>query len=255
MEAQYRPLDTSTLGDLVCGPGGLKLDGKVLLGDLSEVARWHRERLTEGMRGLVAYRDGMPRGFVEIAPAEVAPLPIEAPGAAVLLCFHWAGTDPDDPDHLEQERRMLEAAIAEARRHYTGLAALGWNHPTHYPIPLLTALGFRELERHEPIALLWLAFRKSGPLPRLGPARFSPRDLRRDGLVAVDAAWSSRCLYSLHFADRISLRTYRIDTRDEAFRLAVSPWDWGWIYVNGTAINPFAFPGERLAQEISRQIP
>ncbi len=261
-------LREENVGDLVCLPGGLELAGKSFLGDLSHVAEWHRERLQEGMSGRIAYADGVARGFVEIMPAETAPFPIVAPGACVLLCFHWAGTEPEDPAHLAEERHMLEAVIADARREFTGIAALGWNHPTHYPLALLTALGFREVVRQEPIALVWLPFRDGVPEPQLAQPRFSPRDLSGDGLLAIDAAWSARCPYSVSFAGRlraavagqpergrISFIERRIDTRADAFEHAASPWDWGWAYVNGRPINPFALPGDTLAAEISRHVP
>ena len=266
MHVEYQPLDEANLADLVCCPGGLELAGKEFAGRLDRVTEWHRDRLREGMRGLVAYAEGAPHGFVEVAPADVAPFPIEAPGACVLLCFHWAGTEPEDPQHLDEERRMIEAAIVDVRREFTGMAAIGWNHPTHYPIALLLELGFREITRDEPIALLWLPFRDGAATPTLARPRFRPRDLRGQGLLAVDQAWSARCPYSVHFAERmravvaahpdrgrIDLRQYRIDTRDEAFRLAASPWDWGWTYLNGEEISLFQYRGDALRDELSRR--
>lgn len=262
------PLSPETLDDVVCLPGGLELAGKAFQGDLSQVRAWHRARLSEGMRGIVAYAGGRPRGFVEFAPAETAPFPIVAPGACVLLCFHWAGTEPEDPAHLTEERRMLEAVLDAARSEFAGMATLGWNHPTHYPLALLAALGFREMVREEPIALAWLPFQAGVPAPRLAPARLRPRDLSGEGRLAVDAGWSARCPYSVSFAerlraavalqaepDRVSLSERRIDTRDDAFEFAVSPWDWGWAYLNGRALNPFAFPGDALRREIARHVP
>lgn len=261
-------LARDNLRDLACLPGGLELTGKTLLGNLDGVATWHQERLREGMEGLIAYEQGPPHGFVEWMPAETAPLPIEAPGACALLCFHWAGTEPEDPEHLAREAHMLGAAIAQARRDYTGIAALGWSHPTHFPISLLAALGFQEVVRDEPIALLWLPFRPRATVPRLAPARYVPRDLSREGRLAIDAAWSARCPYSIHVAERmrqaveaqpdrarISLEEHRIDTHDSAFRLAVSPWDWGWITLNGRPVNPFALPVDLLAREIADSVP
>jgi hypothetical protein len=264
---EYHPLCEARLSDLVCCPGGLELAGKSFWGRLELVADWHRDRLREGMRGFVAYAEGVPRGFVEYAPADVAPFPIEAPGACVLLCFHWAGTEPEDPRHLAEERRMIEAAIADARPTFVGMAALGWNHPTHYPIALLLALGFREIVRDEPIALLWLPFQAGSATPTLARPTFRARNLSAQGLLAIDQAWSARCPYSLHFAERmrsvvsahpdrerIDLRQVRIDTRDEAFRLAASPWDWGWTYLNAEEISLFECGGDKLREEIARRV-
>lgn len=267
-DTTLRSLCRATLPDLVCCPGGRELEGKRFLGDLDVVARWHRDRLSEGLTGVIAYAGERPRGFAELMPAETAPFPIEAPGAAVLLCFHWAGTEPDDPEHLSRERWMLEALLADARRVYDGVAALGWDHPVHFPIHLLAGLGFVELKRHDPVALQWLPFRNGAVLPRLAPSRFVPRDLAAEGRLAIDAAWSARCPYSVSLIERIrsaaapyvrselvSFCEYRIDNRDEAFRLATSPWDWGWIYLNGSLINPFAYPGDALGEEIARRLP
>ena len=52
---------------------------------------------------------------------------------------------------------------------------------------------------------------------------------------------------------RIDLRQHRIDTRDEAFRLAASPWDWGWTYLNGEEISLFQYGGDELRDEIARR--
>ncbi|MDD5263571.1 MAG: hypothetical protein PHU43_01890 [Candidatus Bipolaricaulis sp.] len=267
MSVEYRPLCEARLSDLVCCPGGLELAGKSFAGRLGLVADWHRDRLREGMRGFVAYAEGVPRGFVEYAPADVAPFPIEAPGACVLLCFHWAGTQPEDPQHLAEERRMIEAATADARPAFAGMAALGWSHPTHYPIALLLGLGFREIVRDEPIALLWLPFQAGSATPTLARPTFRARDLGAHGVLAIDQAWSARCPYSIHFAERmrdvvsthpdresIDLRQVRIDTRDEAFRLAASPWDWGWTYLNAEEISLFQYGGDTLREEIARRV-
>lgn len=266
-EAVYRPLDEETVSDLACCSGGLELAGKDFRGDLGQVAEWRRRMLRLGMRGVVACRAGVAHGFAEYMPSEAAPFPVEAPGAAVLLCFHWAGTQPDDPEHLTEERRMVEAVIEEARPGFAGLATLGWNHPTHYPIQLLEDLGFQEIVREEPIALMWLPFRGGIPEPRLAPPRFRPRDLSRRGILAADAAFSARCPYSVHAVERlktlvaahpdharISLREHRIDTREDAFRLAVSPWDWTWTYLNGESVN-LLVSREDVVRELTRRVP
>jgi hypothetical protein len=48
---------------------------------------------------------------------------------------------------------------------------------------------------------------------------------------------------------------HRIDTRDDAFGFAASPWNWGWMCFNGHSVNPFALPGDGLEGEIARSIP
>ncbi len=266
-ETTYRPLNEETVCDIACCPGGLELAGKSFRGDLGQVAEWHRSMVRSGMRGVVALKAGAAHGFAEYMPAESAPFPIEAPGAAVLLCFHWAGTEPEDPEHLAQERAMVLAVIEETRSAFSGLATLGWNHPTHYPIQLLEDLGFQEIVREEPIALMWLHFREGVLKPQLAPAHFAPRDLSGRGILAVDAASSARCPYSVNAVERlrtviaahpdharISLREHRIDTRQDAFRLAVSPWDWTWTYLNGESVN-LVVSREEVVRELTRRVP
>ncbi len=265
---RYTALCRATVDDIVCCPGGLELRSKRFLGDLSPVRRWHLDLIGQGMCGLIASVRGSPRGFVEYIAAERAPFPIEAPGAAVLLCFHWAGTAAEDPDHLHQERRMIEHALGEAKASFTGMAALGWNHPVHFPIPLLKSLGFREVETNGPVSLMWFPFRRQFQGPRLAEATFHPRNLSEQGELAIDAAFSNRCPYSVHHAtklersvaahprrDRIQLRLYRIDTRADAFALATPPWDWGWVYLNAVPLSLFGLSDQALADRISSSVP
>lgn len=267
MAVQYKPLDVARLADVACCPGGLELKGKMFRGDLSQSAAWRRRMIERGMRGVVACDESGPRGFAEYMPIEVAPIPIEAPGAAILMCYHWAGTDTESPEHLARERELIERVIEETRPHYSGLVTQGWNTPTHFPIPLLEELGFREVRRHEPIALMWLPYGGKLPEPALAPAAFVPRDLANEGLLAIDAAFSARCPYSIDsetrlqeivsehpLASRIRLASRRIDTREDAFAYAVSPFDWGWVYFNGEEVGLFEFPGEKLSREITRRV-
>lgn len=133
-----RRLTDENVGEVICCPGGPELAGKGLQGDLSAVLTWCREMLRLGMQGFVSYHDGLARGFVEYMPAEAAPFPIEAPGAAVLMCYHWVPAVRDDEaGHLAQEQRLVGKAIEAVRGHFSGIATLGWDHPVHFPIPLL----------------------------------------------------------------------------------------------------------------------
>ncbi len=229
-----RRLTEENVGELICCPGGLELEGKAFHGDLSAVVAWRREMLKHGMEGVVSYQDGISRGFVEYMPAEAAPFPIEAPGAAVLMCYHWVpAVQGDEADHLGQERRLIEKVIAEATGRFSGLATLGWDHPVHFPIPLLQELGFEVVERTDYVALMWRPFAEGTARPTLAPASFAPQDLSSQGLLAIESAWSSRCPYSIHNAtkleqalaglaeeatERIRHLPHRVDTHDEAVR-------------------------------------
>jgi len=267
MDVRFEPCGPEKLTEIVCCPGGLELSGKRFRGDLSETFTWRLRMIELGMRGLIASCEDGPRGFAEYMPAETAPLAIEAPGAAVLLCYHWAGTAADDPEHLACEQTLIDRVIAETRGAFTGLVTQGWDHENHFPIALLKELGFREVARRDQIALMWLPFRDDAVQPSYLPAARTPRNLASEGLLAIDAAFSARCPYSIDgegrlqdavathpLAERIRLKLHRIDTREEALAHAVSPFDWAWIFFNGEEINLFEFRGERLAEEITRRI-
>lgn len=267
MGVHYKPLTVERLSDVACCPGGAEVEGKKFRGDITETAEWRRRMIGLGMRGVVAYDEDGPRGFAEYMPAEVAPVPIDAPGAAVLMCYHWSGTGAEDPEHLAMEQELIGRVIEEARPRFTGLVTQGWDVPTHFPIPFLEELGFHETVRHDPIALMWLPYRTDVREPALAPPAYAPRDLSDEGLLAIDAAFSARCPYSISFEvhlketvsahphkDRIRMVLFRIDTREDAFAHAVAPFDWDWAFFNGEAVGLFEYLGGKLAEEITRRI-
>lgn len=267
MEVHYKQLGVGTLSDVACCPGGLELKGRTFRGNLEQAAEWRRRMIEVGMRGVVAYMGDEPRGFAEYMPAEVAPVPIEASDAAILMCYHWAGTKAEDPEHLTRERELIERVIVETRGRFAGLVTQGWGVPTHFPVALLAELGFREVARNDPIALMWQPYEEGLPEPTLAPAAYSPRDLSSDGILAIDAAFSARCPYSIDseahlketvsdhpLTDRIRLTLRRIDSREDAFAYAVPPFDWGWVHFNGEEVGLFELPGEKLAAAITRRI-
>jgi len=267
MDIRYEVLGVERLSDVACCPGGAEVEGKRFQGDPTETAEWRRRMIGLGMRGVIAYDEDGPRGFAEYMPAEVAPVPIEAGGAAILLCYHWAGTNAEDPEHLRRERELIERVIEETRGRFAGLVTQGWDVPTHFPIALLEEVGFRQIARNDPIALMWRPYEEGVPEPTLAPAAYSPPDLSSDGILAIDAAFSARCPYSIDSEaqlretvsdhpskDRIRLTVRRIDSREDAFAYAVPPFDWGWVRFNGDEVGLFELPEEKLAVEITRRI-
>jgi len=265
-----RRLTAENVKDIICCPGGLEVEGQKFKGEIGRTVLWREEMLKLGMKGFISYQGSLARGFIEYMPAEAAPFPIEAPGAAVLMCYHWIPADEsDEEEHLAQERRLIELVREEAKGEFTGLATLGWDHPTHFPIAMLAELGFQQVERTDYIALMWLPLEEGAPQPRLAPARFKPQDLSSQGLLAIDHAWSSRCPYSIHHAarlkeaiaaipeqDRALIRHFPhlIDTREEALRWSRSPWDWDWLFLNGEEVAIHELKGEELQGLIAEKI-
>ena len=246
---QCSRLTRENVSRLNCVPGGLEFEGENLTGDMSGVVEWHVEMMKRGMTGRVFSRGDRIRGFVQYMPAETAPIPIIAPGSAVLLCFHYnVAPGEGENEHLGVERMMVERAAQEARSCFGGMTAVGWDHAVHFPIGLLEELGFRQVQREGDMALMWLPFAGSARLPELAPQTFHPRDLRREGRVAVDLSYSHRCPYDLHHRnrirglldemdpERISYREVQMDTRAQVLAHRAPSWNWQWLYVNGREV-------------------
>ena len=236
-----RPLTKQNVGDINCCPGGLEVQSKNFKGDLERTLTWRQEMLRQGMRGFVSYHNGIARGFAEYMSAETAPFPIEAPGPAVLMCYHWELTpEADEEEHLTQEKRLIDLVSRQAAESFTGVATLGWANLVHFPIVMLEELGFKQLQKCRGIALMWLPLKGEAREPQLAPACVTPQNLSANGILAIESASSSRCPYSIHNAARLQQvitslpEEYRtrvqhfphlIDTHEDAARCAIAPWN------------------------------
>lgn len=246
---ELKQLKYDNIEDNICCPGGLEVQGKEFLGDLSKTISWREMMVDLGLEGFIVYKDGTPRGFIEYMPAERAPIPIEAPSSAVIMCFHWAALDEnDEEEHHREEKKMINVLIEKIKEDYNGLAVLAWDHNVHFPIDMFKELGFKVVEKHDYISLMYLAFDGvSKDLSLLGP-NFEPRDLSDEGKVAVDVGFSHRCPYSIHHKtkvqkavdelnlDEVELKIHKIDTRKEAVKYSISPWNWDWVFANGEKV-------------------
>lgn len=267
---ENRPLTKENVRDIVCCPGGLEVTGQTFKGNLSQTVDWRMEMLRLGMAGFVSYHNGIPRGFIEYMPAEVAPFPFEAPGGAALMCYHWCVVNEGDEDeHLGVEKRLIQLVIDAVRGKFTGLVTLGWDSPSHFPIGFLKELGFEEIEKSGEIRLMWLPFEKDAPAPKMASAGFQPQNLSSEGLLAIESAQSRRCPYTIHNAVRLKevveelpenvkshvrYFTRRIDTHEEAVKYAVSPWDWGWCYFNGQGVPIFSLSSAKIQERILDEV-
>jgi hypothetical protein len=265
-----RQLTEATLPDINCCPEGLEVKGSKLKGDLTRALTWRQHMLTLGLQGFVSYKEGQARGFVEYMPAEVAPLPIEAPGGAVLMCYHWQPLNKDDErEHHAEERRLIERVIDEVNGRFSGLATLGWDNPVHFPISFLRELGFQEVQTSGEIRLMWRRFREDAQPARILSDQFTPQDLSAQGLLAIDAAWSSRCPYAIHngarldavvlglpeeVKPRVRFRSFRLDTREDVVTYCFSPWNWEWTYLNGEELPLFSLSSDELRERILAEL-
>jgi hypothetical protein len=259
-------LTEATVPGINCCPDGIEVKGAKLQGDLSRTLTWRQDMLKRGMEGLVAYHEGQARGFIEYMPAAVAPLPIDAPGGAVLMCYHWQPLEEDDErEHHAEEKRLIQRVIDKVKSGFSGLATFGWDNPVHFPISLLQELGFREVQMSGEIRLMWMPFRDDVSPARILPDQFKPHVLSAQGLLAIDAAWSSRCPYSIHNAarldavvnglpeevkPRVSSRSFCLDTREDVAAYCFSPWNWEWAYLNGEELPIFDMSSEQIRERI-----
>lgn len=257
---EYVRLTEDNFTDIICCPGGLEVKDKEFRGELYKTIEWRKEMLKRGMRGFVAYKDGTARGFIEYMPAEVAPFPIEAPGSAVLMCYHYAAEKEEE--HLPIEVEMIERVLDDTRNSYDGLVTLGWENPVHFPIDLLEEIGFETVEQDEYISLMWYDFGKGGTEPKMLCSDYTPKDLSNRGKISVELGYSSRCPYSIHNratmdeviseldTDNIDYIIHRIDTKEEAIRWAISSWNWDWLFINGKEVPGYKMRKEELKEKI-----
>lgn len=255
-------LTENNVKDIICCPGGLEVKEKKFKGDITKTLSWRHDMIEKGMTGFVSYVGDFPRGFVEYMPAEKSPFPIERPGAVVLMCYHWASRDDHEDEHLSQEKRLLDLVIEDVEDIYTGIATLGWDNQVHYPIEFLRDLGFQEVEKNDITSLMWLPFSNNTDEPVMAKNRYEITDLSLEGKLSIEAAYSSRCPYSIHNAarlkevvkeiddKRIELSVYHIDTHEESIKYYVSPWNWEWLYLNGEEATYF----QTTSQELKRTI-
>ncbi len=244
-------LDHDNVARLNCCPGGLEIADKKMGGELTRTVAWHRDMLDCGMTGFALRCGDVVRGFVQYMPQETAPLPVLAPGAAVLLCFHYnPPPEAAEAEHLRRESQLVQKAADDARRAgFSGLAAIGWYHPVHYPVDFLEELGFETVDRNPESALMWLPFAADAVPPEIPPQTFRPRDLSAEGRVAIDLGYSHRCPYEIHHSNRIaglcrrfspeqvSLNLVLTDTKKQVLASRAPSWNWHWLYVNGRQLD------------------
>lgn len=267
---EIRRLTGETLPEINCCPGGIEVKGKSLRGDLTRALAWRKAMLAQGMAGFVAYHEGQARGFIEYMPADVAPVPVEAPGGAILMCYHWAPVKKDDEaEHHAEELRLIRRVIEEVKGAFSGLATMGWADPVHFPIPLLKKVGFKPVQTSGEIRLMWLPLHHDASPARMLPDRYHPPDLSSQGRLAIDSGWSSRCPYSIHNAtrldevvhdlsddvrQRVRHSSHCLDTREDVAACCFSPWNWEWTFFNGESVSIFGMPSEKIRERILTDI-
>jgi len=232
-----------------CCPGGLEVRDKKFIADLQKVLDWRRRQVELGLTGFLVHDGDVVRGFIEYMPEHTAPVPVIAPGAAVLICYHWEPPtgDPHGPEHLKGERKLLQKALDDAREAgYGGMVTLAWDIPIHYPASEFEELGFRRITTKGQLALMWYPFVDGVAQPRMAERRLEPASLSGEGRIAIEIGYSSRCPYSLESLARLErtiselperdlvvIRKHLIDTREQALATLTDCWNWEWSFVNG----------------------
>ncbi len=263
-DLDIRPLDRKNVKDIICCPGGLEVSD-YMKGPLEETLRWRIERIEQGMKGFISYQNNQATGFLEYMPAEKAPLPIIAPGAAVLMCFHWLSPFGENKKHLDFEKLLVKKTLEVISEDFTGLATIAWDHPIHFPLNMMEMLGFKDIDNQDYIHLVWHPFEEGEP-PKFIQSRYSPLDLSEQGRMAVEQAYSNRCPYSIHNAHkvkevlqelddpRIQHRLLTIDTRQDVIDYSVSPWGWEWLFLNDERIDFFRKEEKELKKLIKKRL-
>ncbi|MFO8110600.1 MAG: hypothetical protein R6U17_08825 [Thermoplasmata archaeon] len=262
---RFIPLTQGNIKDIVCCPGGTDIADKEMKGDIYKTVSWRKEMMDKGMEGIVHYRDGIPAGFVEYMPSETAPMPIIAPGACTLMCFHWKVLS--DNGHLEEEFFMLEKTIEKVEDRFTGMAVLAYDHPSHFPISMMERLGFNTVETQDYLHLMWKPFKEVKDKPRFTKEVYFPETPASEDQVIIEQGYSHRCAYSIHNANRIqdminndidsekiTHLLHTVDTRKDALKYSVSPWNWDWLYINGARFEMINVNTEQLKNDILERL-
>ncbi len=261
---QILPLTESNVDDVICSPGGLEVKNKDMKGNLYETVLWRKRMIENGMGGYIFYKGETPNGFIEYIPAESSPFPIEAPGSAVLMCFHWASTE-EEP-HLETEKEMIEMVIEDIYDNYDGLVAFGWNNPEHFPIEMLEELGFEPVESEKLTKLMWLPLKDGASRPYILDTGVQVEGDSDEGKLHIISTYSNRCPYSIHNGvkvkeaieeiddDRIEFIQQTIDSQEEAIEWADDPGNWEYLMVNGEEVNIFDRSKDEIIEIIEEKL-
>ncbi|MFO7792657.1 MAG: hypothetical protein R6W73_06730 [Candidatus Saliniplasma sp.] len=261
---QILPLTENNVDDIICSPGGLEIKNVDLKGDLYKTVLWHKKMINKGMSGYIFYKGDTPYGFIEYMPVEPSPFPIEAPGSAVLMCFHWVATE-DEP-HLETEKEMIEMVIEDIYDNFDGLVTFGWNNPEHYPIEMLEELGFETVENLDQTSLMWLPLKKDAVEPTIMDTTLQVEDLSDEGKLKIVSTYSNRCPYSIYNGikvkktvkeiddDRIEFTQHLIDSQDDALGWADNPGRWEYMIIDGEEIDIFHKPSDEIKEIIKEKL-
>ncbi|MFW5927824.1 MAG: hypothetical protein ACOCSL_01380 [Thermoplasmatota archaeon] len=261
---QILPLTESNVDDVICCPGGLEVKNQDMKGDLYQTVLWRKRMLNNGMSGYVFYKGETPHGFIEYMPAESSPFPIEAPGSAVLMCFHWASTEKEP--HLKTEKEMIEMVIEDIYENFDGLVAFGWDNPEHFSIEMLEELGFEIVDSDKLTKLMWLPLKDGASKPYILETGIQAEDHFDEGKLNIMSTYSHRCPYSIHNGvkvkeviqeiedDRIEFTQHTVDTQEEALGWADDPGNWEYLMVNGEEVNIFDKSADEIREIIEEKL-
>ncbi len=266
-DIELKKLNAENYSDIICCPSGLEVKGQAFKGDISKTLDWRKVMLENGMEGLIFYQKGIPTGFVEYMPGEKVPMPIRAPDQAVIMCFHWISPfDDTEKEHLDVEKFILESAVYEIQKRFLGVTALAWDHPEHFPIKMFQEAGFEEIESENHISLMWKSFDENAERPSMIGPKFEPGNRAKENELLVECGYSNRCPYSIHDRkkvksaisrikdDRMILKEYRLDTREEAKKYSRADWNWDWLYLNGEEIFHMKKTSEELEEIFTEKL-
>ncbi len=192
--------------------------------------------------------------------SETAPMPIIAPGACTLMCFHWKVLG--NKEHLEKEFLLLEKTLEGVEDRFTGMAVLAYDHPSHFPISMMERLGFNTVGAQDYLHLMWKPFEEVKDKPSFSTQDHSPKIPSSEDQVIIEQGYSHRCAYSIHNAKRIqevvkeidskniTHLLHTVDTRKEALKYSVSPWNWDWLYINGERVEMINVDTSQLKNNI-----
>lgn len=195
--------------------------------------QWLDEMFRQGLRGWVAYQDGVPAGYVEYLPVEVAPFPVVGQNSRFLTCL-WV---LPKFKHLGIGGSLLAACLGDSPQ---GVVTYAYRSE-HKPVDFFLRFGFREVEQFDGASLLTYG----NPQVELQHTYYQAHE--SNDKVAVDVLYNPECPWSTRTAERFvdTLKAHPAFTEvnlwvGDAWEHGMHLGLHGGIYLNG--VKAFSTP-------------
>ncbi|HIE06401.1 MAG TPA: GNAT family N-acetyltransferase [bacterium (Candidatus Stahlbacteria)] len=156
---------------------------------------WIKKMMKKGLNGFVAFDDGVPAGYFEYCPIEVAPDRVKGRDLTFIVCglVHlW-----DRPERKRYTgkgigRLLIERIEKEARKRTKGIVAWGYDWDNWFmPAPFFRHLGYKDIDSDGNRVLLLKSFKRGITKPKFIKKNRQFKPIK--GKIVVDILASEQC--------------------------------------------------------------